>query len=236
MRRGKYACFGFFVFGVVFLLPFGTRAATNLCSNEPIPSVWTKAGSPYVVCATLNVNTPVSIEPGVVVKFKQAASATFNNSITAIGTEEEKIIFTAWTDDENGGDTNEDLGAHKPKAGYWYRILIGSNAIAHFENAWFLYGGEHPWGTLSLQPNNPKSVTVKSSEFRHNKYAGIYMNYNPDQTIENNTFSDNAEGIALNDCTRGVSLTASKNFFEKNVNYGAKVKNPNYNKIYAQDN
>lgn len=215
-----------------------TKAYTELSSDDPIPSIWTKSNSPYVIKTRIVANDPVTIEPGVVVKFKYAASAIFNNSVTAIGTEKEKIVFTAWADDAHGGDTNGDLDSTKPKAGYWYRLLIGSSAAAHFENTLFLYGGEHPWGTLSLQPNSAKSVMVKNSEFRHNKYAGIYINYNPDQIIEKNTFSDNGEGIVLNDCYYNASLTISNNSFDGNINYGAKVNYPyyKYNKIYAQNN
>ena len=79
---------------------FCTYSAKASCPSEigsadPVPSVWTKECSPYVIKNTIQANDPVTIEPGVVVKFKYDASATFNSSITAIGTEKDKIVFTA---------------------------------------------------------------------------------------------------------------------------------------------
>ena len=227
-----------FVLSGFILLAHSAEASCpgELGFGDTIPSVWTKGCSPYVIKNIIQASDSVTIEPGVVVKFKYAASATFNNTLTAIGTEEEKIVFTAYTDDEHDGDTNGDLDSTTPKVGYWYQILIGSSATAHFENTSFLYGGEHPWGTLSLQPNLKNSVTIKTSEFKHNKYAGIYTNYNPDQIIQNNIFSNNGEGIVLNDCYHNLSAKISGNSFEDNINFGAKVNYPNYNTLDARDN
>ncbi|KKR44438.1 MAG: PGAP1 family protein [Candidatus Moranbacteria bacterium GW2011_GWC1_45_18] len=219
-----------------FAFPRNIFAKVELGSGDPIPPVWSKSDSPYVIKNTIQAASPVTIEPGVVVKFKYAASATFLDSITAIGTEKERIVFTAWTDDENGGDTDGDLGSHPPQKGYWYRILIGSSAKAQFENTSFLYGGEHPWGTLSFDSASKNSVSVRNSAFKHNQYAGIYINYNPDQIIENNTFLDNGEGIVLNDCYHGLSATISGNSFEKNANFGVRVAYPSYNTLDARNN
>jgi len=234
---GNLTAFALFLTG--FML-FANKAEAGcpgeLGSSDPVPTVWTKECSPYVIKTAIQATDPITIEPGVVVKFKYAASASFGSAVTAIGTEKEKIVFTAWTDDEHGGDTNGDLDATRPKAGYWYRILVGSSAAAQFENVSILYGGEHPWGALALQPDTKNRVSVKNSEFKHNKYAGIYINYNPDQIIEKNIFSDNGEGIVLNDCFHNISLTISENIFDQNVNYGAKVNHSNYNKIFAQNN
>lgn len=207
----------------------------ELGSSDPIPSVWTKECSPYVIKTSITATGPVTIEPGVIVKFKKNAFATFQGLITAIGTEEEKIVFTAYTDDEHGGDTDGDLGAKPPAEGYWYRILIGPSSVAQFEHTMFLYGGEHPWGVLSTMSRIENSVSVKNSEFKHNKYAGIYLDNNPNQMIDDNVFSDNEYGVELGDCDHNITLEIKNNSFSGNT-FGARVDYPNYNKIDARQN
>jgi len=224
----------FLVF-MIFLCVGKVHAKVELGTGDAVPSTWKKADSPYVIKNIITANDPVTIEPGVIVKFKRYASATFKKSLVAVGMESEKIVFTAYTDDEHGGDTNGDLDSTKPQAGYWFRVLISPGATAHIENAQFLYGGDHSSATLAIQSQVPDSVTVKSSEFKDNQYAGIELAYNPDQKIEKNFFARNAEGIRLGDCYNGSASKILHNAFEKNA-YAARVASPNTVTLDAREN
>ena len=88
----------FLVF-MIFLCVGKVHAKVELGTGDAVPSTWKKADSPYVIKNIITANDPVTIEPGVIVKFKRYASATFKKSLVAVGMESEKIVFTAYTDD-----------------------------------------------------------------------------------------------------------------------------------------
>lgn len=88
---------------------------SSICSQTIIPStfdyptdVWTKENSPYIIEGPLGLasTSTLIIQPGVVIKFMEGAniSAYNNEKLFALGTEEEKIIFTSAKENPSPGD------------------------------------------------------------------------------------------------------------------------------------
>lgn len=107
--------------------PVYAAEPTIVTKDITVPTTWTKSGSPYVInpqFETLSVSSHLTIEPGVVVKFYNLnKNLSIEGSLTAIGTSEEKIVFTSYKDDAYGGDTNNDGGSSVPQKGDWYAII-----------------------------------------------------------------------------------------------------------------
>ena len=61
----------------------------------------------------------LTIDPGVVIKLYQYGKLTVNGAIKAIGTKDNKIIFTSYNDDSAAGDSNNNGTASVPGNGDW---------------------------------------------------------------------------------------------------------------------
>jgi parallel beta-helix repeat protein len=83
---------------------------------------------PYVIesTLTLDVNTTLTIQPNVIVKFTSAAAFTINGKLLAQGSSDHRIYFTSVKDDSLGGDTNGDSNATAPNKGDWNAIRFAS--------------------------------------------------------------------------------------------------------------
>jgi hypothetical protein len=183
-------------------------------------------GSPYVVQWTPVVpkGKTLIIEPGVVMKFDGAFSGiSVNGTLKAIGTEDEKIIFTSSKDEEYGGS-----GADP---GDWRQIYFSpesSNSL--LENIIVRYGGEY---TLTGTPCYYKaaavfaeesSITLKNSIVGNNRMKGVYL-VDSSSAIDNVVFEDHQFGCYGPDDGTGTALHISggqpiveNSFFENNVN------------------
>jgi parallel beta-helix repeat protein len=130
---------------------------------------------PYLVSGlTVGTSSNLTIEPGVVVKFRQYAQLRIQRGLLALGgpTADSTIVFTAETDDFYGGDTNADSTATTPFVGYWYGITfedISSDPDCKIERAVIRYAGHSSQGALQM---NSASPTIKFSSIRDN-YTGI---------------------------------------------------------------
>src|ERR1019366_6119934 len=91
---------------------------------------WGQVGIPYLInqgSLTINSGASLTIQPGVLVKFRYAPAAWPNSSayirvqgtLVANGTGTQPIYFTSDRDDTVGGDSNGDGGATVPAAGDW---------------------------------------------------------------------------------------------------------------------
>jgi len=90
-----------------------------------------KDNIPYVIenrQITIPASSTAIIQPGVIIKFKEGREITVNGTLKAQGNQNEKIIFTAFSDDGYGGDTNNDSTSTSLFAGYWDYIEFSASS------------------------------------------------------------------------------------------------------------
>lgn len=82
--------------------------------------VWT-SGSLYVLTSDLSITERgrLVIEPGVIVKFGRGVRIYVSGSLQATGGAANGVVFTSLTDDEFGGDTDNNRDMALPSPGDW---------------------------------------------------------------------------------------------------------------------
>jgi hypothetical protein len=167
-----------------------------------IPTTWT-AGKVYVVEQSIVLNSVLTIEPGVVVKFTKGPSISMKagGAIVADGKSAAgAIVFTSIKDDAHGGDSNNDCGATTPAPGDWAAIKI-SQANSVFNYAQFFYGGSQKPYTGSLSVSADAVATITNCTFAYN---------------DGGTLGDN-RAAALSLAGAGVGTKLTGNTFYGNV-------------------
>lgn len=105
-------------------------------------TTWT-ADNLYVIDGDIDVEANLTIEPGTVIKFKTGASLGFgytnNVTITANGTADKRIVFTAY--------------GSSPTPGYWegvffYRNVLQGSSLTYCD---FLYAGYNDWSAVDIR-------------------------------------------------------------------------------------
>ncbi|MFA4998918.1 MAG: helix-hairpin-helix domain-containing protein [Candidatus Paceibacterota bacterium] len=184
-------------------------------------------GSPYIVQWTSYVpaDKALVIEPGVVVKFKDIYSGiTVSGTLRATGTENEKIIFTSYKDEEYGG-----IGG--AVAGDWRQIYFGpESSDSEMDNVIVRYGGAYPDAMVPCNYRatavfvEESSIILKNSIIEDNRMKGVYL-IDSFSTIDNVNFRNNQAGCHGSDDRTGTALHISggepiveNSLFQKNVN------------------
>jgi hypothetical protein len=117
-------------------------------NNIDTVTVW-KECNIYVISANqISVNSTLTIEPGVIIKFKDivgdnAIQVSNSGKIMAMGSADKPIVFTSYKDDAHGGDSNNDGTSSSPSRYDWGGLIINSNSCV-FKYCEFFYGGEGP--------------------------------------------------------------------------------------------
>ncbi len=105
-------------------------AQTYITSNIATTTTWDLAGSPYVVQGVISLTSlsTLTIDPGVTVKFDAGAHLRTQNgtSINAVGTYDDRILFTS-----NSGT---------PTQGDWFAIYLRESPASVFSYCTFEYG------------------------------------------------------------------------------------------------
>jgi pimeloyl-ACP methyl ester carboxylesterase len=194
MRTERKILFlSFLACGIIF-------SANVSCASGPtyVPptistsTIWTKENSPYVLNYKTTVSAKLTIEPGVVVKFASSATGIEAQAeISAVGKDEEKIVFTSIHDDSVGGDTDIS-NERSPQPADWDKINVSPNFPARFENVVLQYG------TSAIKSSSSgteyENLAVKNSEIKNN-YIGIDIQ-NIAPSIERNLITHNTYGIS----------------------------------------
>ena len=95
-----------------------STAYTTVSGTISTDTTW--AAGVYYIPSNLTVaaGSTLTISPGVIVKFASGRYINIQGTLNAVGTDTSSIVFTAFTDDSYGGDTNGD-GASNGTPGYW---------------------------------------------------------------------------------------------------------------------
>src|SRR3989344_5329572 len=204
---------------VLLILLFGVYVYAEAATVIPYGAIsanttWTKEGSPYVIESEVYVGlgTVLTLEPGVILKFKAPSSAIFTSgTIIAHGTPEDPIYFTSYKNDSAGGDTNGDGDATEPAPGDWDSVYIVSGQV-DLDNVVAEYGGRFAYASAFYNKGN---LSVSDSKFRKNKSIGIYQE-GGESVINKSEFYDQSTGFYQ----AGGKTSISQSSFHDNKNYG----------------
>jgi RHS repeat-associated protein len=184
---------------------------TDVCGTISTNTTWSLAGSPYVVTCDIYIyRATLTVEPGVVVKMREASrQVSVGGALAAVGTAAQPIIFTSYKDDTAGGDTNGDGNATAPAPGDW-RLLIfgGAGGGSVLQHAEVRYGGG-AYGH-SVQVNTP-NITLTDSTFAYAREEGIYFEGVMPAALIRNRFVGNGAAAAWLGASNAPSFTLEGN-------------------------
>ncbi|MBU3942668.1 lamin tail domain-containing protein, partial [Patescibacteria group bacterium] len=137
--------------------------------------VW-QADLPYLIDIGVSIVSKLTIEAGAVLKFNTNASRlAIYGTLTAIGTEANKILFTS--------------NKEAPEKGDWGKLLFDAPSVdSELDNIILEYaGGTYNRGGIEIKDS---SISLKNSLIRFNEDSGIFLNnatmvYNGVQFIDN---------------------------------------------------
>ena len=165
----------------------GPTAVSGTLSTD---TVWGPSGSPYVVTGLFKVGQDVSLTllPGTVVKLQsQSARISVLGQILALGSPQDRVVFTSYKDDTVSGDTNGDGSATAPARGDWSGIDVYGNdtvsdstkrPVSVFDYVDVRYGGYGAgsgcpgFGAVKAASSHARMV-VSNSIFTEALYAGV---------------------------------------------------------------
>ena len=138
----------------------------------------------------------LDIGPGSVLKFGRNSTVRGISStglLRAISEVDRKIVFTTFSDDTYGGDTNNDSTATVPARSNWGGItLTGADTEgSEFRHAILRYAG------TALTVDQSAEVVVDSS-FISNSATGLTSRRNGVLTVRNSDIHTNRDGITIN--------------------------------------
>jgi hypothetical protein len=208
--------------GLLFLLSCGEDPIeeTEIIEvTEDVTEATTWAGNSIYIIKKYDfyVDADLTIMPGAIIKFTDiGANLTIGSggSITANGEASNPIVFTAYSDDSKGGDSNDD-GSSSASAGAWGQIDVNGET-ANFNHCEFYYGGLGNGVTLNYESGSVG--TVSNCTFKHNLGGpeGNYFNgvlhadgASSDFVVNNTTFENNILPLTIN---ADISMDASNSF------------------------
>lgn len=176
------------------------------------PTTWIY-GNVYVITNNLSVRNVLTIEPGVIIKLKDASIDVVGGKILAVGTAQKRIVFTSFADDSYCGDNNLDGPATKPAKGDWQQIYLNGTTETTFKYVDILYAGQNRGGSsnaVRIAGRNSVSFTFDNCRIAHTMYTESSYDSScafygtssmSDATVSkftNNVFYDNGKPLYIN--------------------------------------
>ncbi len=126
-------------------------------------------------------NHTLTIEPGTIIKFSNGG-LTIGGTLKAIGTPDQKIIFTSFMDDDCGttpacGDTDGDAGISQPNPGNWFGIYLTKDSTgSELENVNIRYAGGYFGNDFGAAIKADRSdFSLKDSVIEKNSNNGLRL-------------------------------------------------------------
>jgi hypothetical protein len=188
-----------------------TGLSTIEITEDITESVTWESGKTYLIDGTIRVSGNITIEPGTIIEFTNDATLEFayweNDyaTVTAIGTEDEPIIFTSASSSPKAGDYNG------------LNFYSGANNCV-FRHCVFEYGGKNEFnGYIYIEDT---SVEFSCCQFRNISNNAINLNYEGAfSTFENNTFT-NIGKHAISIAANNAHTIGANNNFQVSSGYG----------------
>ena len=211
-------------------------ASTPVSGTISEDTTW--AAGVYRVTAHLTIasGATLTILPGVIVKVESGRIIYVQGALDAVGSEGSPVVFTSFSDDSWGGDTNAD-GPSTGAPGDWARIEFQDStneAKTRFEHVLVRYGGSGSNGSVYTYAANlafrdceielgsshglyaySSVPLVERCHVHDNASYGIYVRYNSG-TIRDSQIQGNQNGVY----SQGAVLTIQDNEITGNTNYG----------------
>ncbi len=180
---------------------YGLQAQIDVSGTISVDSTWTLTESPVTVTSNLTIaqDVTLTIEPGVVIKFSDTRFSYFtvNGTLDAQGTSALPIVFTSYSDDSYGGDSNGDGSATSPAAGQWRTITFNETSAntSIMDYCLVRYGGFDRFDDTKAIRIVNSSPSISNSTFFQNSLTMIIEGENAAPILTNNTFEEDT-GIA----------------------------------------
>lgn len=162
---------------------------------------------------------------GVVAKMGGSTQISVSGSLELDGTAQEPVIFTSFSDDAFGGDTNND-GPSVGAKGDWRGLLYQSaNDASSLENVLIRFAGANGFSGLFL---GAAGVTARAVRVEHCQADGIQANRHAGAGVNWVTF-DCDEGIVLTagafDVVHATSAVNTTDGIQKSTAYTGTIRN-----------
>lgn len=233
MKTTKKIILSLFLFSVHIVFSQNALAAGTIINTNTIttPTIWNKAGSPYIVKTTVSLQAKLEIEPGTVIKFSRGTGINLgSNALSIKGTNEEKIIFTSLKDDSIAGDTNNDGSNSQPQNGDWNGLMMNDKYDLEMQNVKISYAVAGLYiGHLSTSSN--KIINIKNNLIDHSSAMAINID-GATPVIENNTIINNSLGIFVNTNWWNNAIQVKNNTIASNTE-AIRIYYPLNNHIYV---
>ncbi len=211
----KLICVSAAFFVAFFIFPLASLAYTLVSSDIESNTVWTESASPYVVEIPVTVwyGATLTVQPGVVVKFKNDANISVQGIIKAIGTAEKPIYLTSFSNDTVLGDTNADGENTLPESENGWTISLGFSAepvISTFSYVKMSY-------SLGIFSHGTEFV-LNNSEIKNTSLFPALSVFGGEVSIEDSRLENGiSHGLFVNHGTAFIERTTVKGFAQSGI-------------------
>ncbi|MFH1761221.1 MAG: right-handed parallel beta-helix repeat-containing protein, partial [bacterium] len=167
-------------------------AGTNVSDTIIVNTTWTVTGSPYYITEyyfAVNEGCTLSIEPGVLVKYRNDRFFDVKGTIIAKGTAAAPIIFTSANAADGKGSN---IGMQ----------IFNTAAACTLSHCVFEKGGRSSWANLTInsQSGTDRKILIDSCVFQNGTSYGLNLGKMQDLTVYNcsfNNFDNAAIGMSM---------------------------------------